>query len=122
MNLKIRRGFTLVELLVVITVLTILMALLLPALKKALDASKSIACISNLKQCGTTLIYYTNDFNGRFPKCSQISGFSPNLMVIYSGAGNPYDFRTYLAWWRIPGPPPLPFTNKRLFFLALNIF
>lgn len=58
-----RRGFSLVELLVVIAVIAILTGLLLPALNKARDRVRAIHCVSNLKQCGIGMLSYANDNN-----------------------------------------------------------
>lgn len=59
--------FTIVELLVVIAIIGILTTLLLPALNQAKERSKGIACIGNIKQCGTGVIMYANDYDGIAP-------------------------------------------------------
>lgn len=62
MKKRIQRGFTLVELLVVILIITILMAMILPSLERAQDAAYMAACGNNLKQVMLTTHEYGQDF------------------------------------------------------------
>ncbi len=57
-------AFTLVELLVVLAIISILSALLLPALKNARDTAKTAACLSNLKQVGLASLIMADENNG----------------------------------------------------------
>jgi prepilin-type N-terminal cleavage/methylation domain-containing protein/prepilin-type processing-associated H-X9-DG protein len=64
---KLARAFTLIELLVVIAIIAILAAMLLPALARAKEAGKRIACINNLRQLSLSAQMYVSDSQGFYP-------------------------------------------------------
>jgi hypothetical protein len=71
-----RVGFTIVELLVVISIITVLMALILPAIMRVREAANRMICANNLRQIGIGLHNYHNDYHF----------FPPNMIL---GVGFP---------------------------------
>lgn len=73
---KRRGGFTLVELLVVVSILAILIAILLPTLKGARRVSKRVACGAHLRSIGHGMRMYLNDSNDYLPVVADLPSIS----------------------------------------------
>ena len=71
-------GFTLVEMLVVLTIVTLLIAMLLPAVKKAQEAARIVHCASNLRQISIGLHSYTHENLGYGPAYLHDGSDSPS--------------------------------------------
>jgi prepilin-type N-terminal cleavage/methylation domain-containing protein/prepilin-type processing-associated H-X9-DG protein len=69
-----RRAFTLIELLVVIAIIAILAAILFPVFARAREAARKTACINNLKQIGTGIMMYAQDYDEMLPSASFAAG------------------------------------------------
>lgn len=82
-----RLAFTLIELLVVIAIIAILAAILFPVFAQARAKARQTACLSNMKQMGTALLMYGQDYEGGFPTWSEFYHH-----VSYPALGNPPSF------------------------------
>lgn len=81
--------FTLIEMLVVIAIISILCAILLPGMQKALETSRQTACMNNIRQCGIALHGYANECNDWIitGECSSTYTRYPNLSLLMVGFG-----------------------------------
>jgi prepilin-type N-terminal cleavage/methylation domain-containing protein/prepilin-type processing-associated H-X9-DG protein len=87
-NISAPRGFTLVELLVVIGVIAVLVAILLPALGKAREAANRSACLSNLRQIHLGFHLYSLANRDQVPIGYRTASKQFNSMIFSTSAGN----------------------------------
>lgn len=94
-NLRRRRAFTLVELLVVIGIIAVLVGILLPSLNRARSAASLVACQSNMKQVGLGLLMYAAENRGSMPYMFYYPRFNPATGLPPGGIAT----GTPVVWW-----------------------
>src|ERR1044071_4712638 len=104
-----RRGFTLIELLVVIAIIAILAAILFPVFAQAREAARKTSCLSNMKQIGTSIMMYTQDYDETYP----INNRSYPLAYYKSGGGQSGDYHN--SWAKHLQPY---LKNNKVFYCA----
>ena len=84
-----RRAFTIIELLVVVSIVTLLIALLLPALGKGRIAAQNAKCLSNQRQVINAILSYSNDHTTRLPMSGR-SWPHMGMLDLYEGCLRSY--------------------------------
>jgi len=98
-----RRGFTLVELLVVIGIIAVLISILLPSLNKAREAGNQVKCLANMRSISQAFISFTNDHKGLMPGRAGTGGtkYNPGGTIVNGGATNgPIENADWICWQR----------------------
>jgi len=78
-------GFTLIELLVVIGIISLLIAILMPALGKARQSAKALLCMTQEKQIGLMTATYINNHNGYHPPASDLNLANRTAYQMWTG-------------------------------------
>ncbi|MBN1553640.1 MAG: type II secretion system protein [Phycisphaerae bacterium] len=87
------RGFTLLEVMVVIAILGLLVSILVPAVQSARSAARLAVCQAGAKSLSAAIWFYAADFDCRFPPFSFSSVAQPDLLLSghWGGSRNPAD-------------------------------
>ena len=106
-------AFTLIELLVVIAIIAILAAILFPVFAQAREKARQTACLSNLKQIGTGIMMYVQDYDETFPMLSTYGSFNtaiPQQTAPYIQKVGNFS-RNTAGIWKCPSDSVVPNTT-----------
>jgi len=100
-----KQAFTLIELLVVIAIIAIIAAILFPVFSQTRERARAISCMSNMKQSGTALMLYVQDYDETYPINVYLANDSVNnpcTMTVYQAL---YPYQKNLQIWICPSDP-----------------
>ena len=116
------RGFTLIELLVVIAIIAVLLAILMPAMRKIKETAREAGCKSNLRNIGLAVHMYLDDYDRKLPNtgsANQFLWFEPDgVTYLKPGSSNSYwglYYKEYLKETKIFGCPSLQRTTRLIY-------
>jgi prepilin-type N-terminal cleavage/methylation domain-containing protein len=90
-----RHGFSLIELLIVITVLGLLLSLALPALRAARLSASAQACLLNSRACTMAMLQYASDHHEIMP----YRATNQTFLNAYTADGLGMDYSSHTIWW-----------------------
>ena len=109
-----RSAFTLIELLVVIGIIAMLIAMLLPTLRKSVEQARRTACLSNLRVIGQCLTMYANEQRGKLPNGNLGSAFNQHdVLVVFAN-----QFVKSPKLWGCPSDEQFPTTINTFQYLS----
>jgi prepilin-type N-terminal cleavage/methylation domain-containing protein/prepilin-type processing-associated H-X9-DG protein len=105
-----RTGFTLIELLVVIAIIAILAAILFPVFAQARDSARQTTCLTHMKQLGTGLMMYAQDYDETLPS-----------WPFNAKPGGVFQDRRFQVWgYSLWVDALMPYVNNRAIFACPN--
>jgi prepilin-type N-terminal cleavage/methylation domain-containing protein/prepilin-type processing-associated H-X9-DG protein len=113
---RVKKAFTLVELLIVIGIIAILISVLLPVISRARETANSVKCASNLRAIGQGFASYLNQYDNVFPPSNFYRGLAIDPV---SGQVPTTPSQGYVSWssfiYRTPDPadPDTPYENQQ---------
>ena len=104
-----RKGFTLVELLVVIGIIALLISILLPALNRAREQARMVQCQSNLRQIGTALQLFAGEHKNHYPLAGALWGVDATPAALKDPTQQNYAYFSDPGHGNRPYCAPMPF-------------
>lgn len=103
-----RRGFTLIELMIVIAIISILMLIITPNMVRSRNVAKYSSCKSNLRSLAAAMESYAVDNNGCYPE--SLSGLQPSYIQVLPGCPVTGKADDYIAGYEVVRKPANAYT------------